>query len=235
MSVSPRQDFHTFYENQYQDQGAALIEWLRFCSAEKVKSVEVCTEGIPVVDILEIGCGTGAILERMDSIGFGEKYWGIDLSHEAIEFVKTLGIKRLQNAVQMDVNHIHDIFPGKMFDLVLLSHVIEHVPEPGEVIKAAGRCGKHVFIEVPLEATPGLNLKGILLQMFGTPRENNISGHIQFYSRKSFHQFLNGLGARVIRSRQYVPLSEKMLDMLGKSPLKRRIILALHMLLGDRV
>src|SRR5688572_22891936 len=60
--------------------------------------------------ILDAGCGTGAILERL---GFPEQNKGIDLSPEAIKFCRQRG---LQNVVPGDIAAMP--FPDASFDAV---------------------------------------------------------------------------------------------------------------------
>ena len=44
-------------------------------------------------------------------------------------------------------------YDDNAFDLVVLSHVVEHVEHPRKLLYEAKRVARYVFIEVPLEAT----------------------------------------------------------------------------------
>lgn len=68
--------------------------------------------------ILDAGCGTGAILERL---GNADKNIGVDLAPEAISFCQKRG---LRNAQQGDVMALP--FPENSFDAVICSSVIYH-------------------------------------------------------------------------------------------------------------
>jgi len=226
--------FESFYDAQYKVQGQQLIEWLRYCSVEKVNSIEHCVSGRPIQDVIEIGCGTGAILEEMNRRNFATNYWGIDLSTEALRCVRSLNIPRLRMAVQGKAEDISALF-DRHFDLAVLSHVVEHVPDPGGLLSDVLRISKLVFVEVPIENTPGLKLKWSILKILGRRRVDNISGHIQFFSRDDLDALVEGLGARVLAKRQYVPMSETLLMLNRVPPIKRRLILALFRILGERM
>ena len=94
--------------------------------------------------ILDIGCGTGAILKELS-----KKYnaVGIDMSPLAIEYSKKRGLK---NVFQMTVQE----FPRDKFNVkaVLLLDVIEHIDDDVDVLKNAreivGQDGR-VIITVP--------------------------------------------------------------------------------------
>lgn len=68
--------------------------------------------------ILDAGCGTGAILQRL---GNPEKNVGIDLAPEAIEFCRRRG---LTNVRQGDINALP--FDDASFDAVISSNAIYH-------------------------------------------------------------------------------------------------------------
>lgn len=79
--------------------------------------------------ILDAGCGTGAILERL---GNSEKNVGIDLAPEAVEFCRQRG---LTNVRQGDINALP--FEDASFDAIISSSVIYHDWVP-EVARAVG-------------------------------------------------------------------------------------------------
>jgi ubiquinone/menaquinone biosynthesis C-methylase UbiE len=69
-------------------------------------------------EILDAGCGTGAILQRL---GNPEKNVGIDLAPEAISFCRERG---LSNVRQGDISHLP--FADASFDAVICSSVLYH-------------------------------------------------------------------------------------------------------------
>src|SRR5687767_4040553 len=68
--------------------------------------------------ILDAGCGTGIILQKLGNPG---KNLGVDLSPEAIAFCQKRG---LQNARQADINALP--FEAESFDAVICSSVLYH-------------------------------------------------------------------------------------------------------------
>jgi len=234
MSKWPATGAQEFYDDQYRSQGTSLVEWLRFCAVEKVNSIQLCTAGRDVNDVLEIGCGTGAILERMDAVGFAKNFWAMDVSAEAIRVVQSLQIRKLQSAVVGEVKEIGSLF-DRRFDLIILSHVLEHLPDPQETLDRALAQADYVFVEVPLESTIGLNLKSWVRALFGCDRKENISGHIQFFSKRTFEMVLQRCSAAILSSRRYVPMSDELLRRNNKGKFKRRLILCLYSLFGERL
>ncbi len=63
-------------------------------------------------------------------------------------------------------------YGDRVFDLAILSHVIEHVEFPRKLLYEAARVAKYIFIEVPLEDTMRL----------GRDFVPDGVGHINFYS-----------------------------------------------------
>jgi 2-polyprenyl-3-methyl-5-hydroxy-6-metoxy-1,4-benzoquinol methylase len=93
--------------------------------------------------VLDVGCGTGAILEE-----FSRRFeaFGIDPSEQAIEFCRQRGLTNVWAGLLDD-------FPAdRMFDLVTMFDVVEHVPDDVGLLKAARRHlvpGGHLLIAVP--------------------------------------------------------------------------------------
>jgi len=84
-------------------------------------------------DILDAGCGTGAILQRL---GNPEKHIGIDLAPEALSFCRKRG---LQNVSQANICALP--FTDNSFDAVICSSVLYHewVPDVGAALRELQR------------------------------------------------------------------------------------------------
>ena len=76
------------------------------------------------------------------------------------------------------------------YDLAILSHVIEHVPDPAALLREAARVAEVVVVEVPLED----NLSARRSSKRAGAAE---VGHLQRLSRASLHAVVQSAGLRV--------------------------------------
>jgi ubiquinone/menaquinone biosynthesis C-methylase UbiE len=79
-------------------------------------------EGTALGRVLDIGCGTGALLELLK--GRSREAWGIDNSQQALQFCRKRG---LTNLVLADATQLP--FDSDYFDLVTAIGIIEHVQD----------------------------------------------------------------------------------------------------------
>ena len=81
--------------------------------------------------ILDVGCGTGAMLSRLGTYG---RAFGADRSVEALGFCRQRGAELLCqcNATQLP-------FPDGTFQIVVASHILEHVAEDDSVLEELDR------------------------------------------------------------------------------------------------
>lgn len=101
------------------------------------------------MSVLDLGCGTGAWLERLQQAGAGPLH-GVDL--DAGQF-------QLAGAAHTALDFDHGDLPDTgTFDLVTGLEIIEHLSNPGRFLQfAAGRCrpGGYLFITSPnIESAP---------------------------------------------------------------------------------
>lgn len=106
---------------------------LRFLSnsTHNYFAVVRCVDGKHGLDVLEVGCGYGYLTWALNQSGHHAV--GIDVSENAIRFAKG------QFGSMYEVGGIEDFIashPDKKFDLLIAVEVIEHVPRPGEFIRA---------------------------------------------------------------------------------------------------
>ncbi len=82
--------------------------------------------------LLDIGCGNGGYLATMKELGWGVA--GVEMDARAAE------IARSRFGIFVYTGSINDApFEEASFDAVTMSHVIEHVPEPVDFMRAAAR------------------------------------------------------------------------------------------------
>lgn len=103
--------------------------------------------------LLDLGCGNGAFLERMEQAGWAAK--GLEPDAKAVAAAQSAGLNVRQGFLA------DDSFPGNHFDAVTLNHVIEHLHSPRETLE---RCFRILKPEGVLWiATPNLDSIGHLV------------------------------------------------------------------------
>jgi len=86
---------------------------------------------IPGAQLLEVGCGSGQLLSRMQARGWQVE--GVDFDPEAIAAARSKGL-------QVGLGDLSaQNYPGGQFDTIYLGHVIEHVHEPLELLQECYR------------------------------------------------------------------------------------------------
>jgi len=109
--------------------------WLVWVSTLKYQRDQVGTMYLADVKpgkLLEIGCGSGKFLRRMQ--GFGWSVEGIDFDAKAVEQA------RLECNFTVHVGTLESIkYQANNFDVVAMNHVIEHVPDPVSLLQECHR------------------------------------------------------------------------------------------------
>lgn len=166
----------------YEDQYAGGVERdVRAAGArDKVDNIvrAIARAGIPTVRrIVEIGSGEGALAAEMSLRGMFESYRGFDVSSSGIEEATSRGLAAAEFTL---IGGGSIPVPDDSADLVVMSHVVEHLEHPRILLREAGRIAEHVLVEVPLE----LNAR--------MPRDYRVDalGHINKYTSGSIRHFV---------------------------------------------
>jgi SAM-dependent methyltransferase len=87
--------------------------------------------------VLDLGCGTGAVLDRLVATGTPfASYTGVDQSAAMLDRAKAkLGAMPGVRFEQLDLRH--DPLPAGPFDLVTSAWALEHLRDPGRVVASA--------------------------------------------------------------------------------------------------
>jgi SAM-dependent methyltransferase len=179
--------YNQHYEGGYTDRG---IEWRRLCAIDKVSNIKaLLTE--KVQSVLEVGCGTGAVLAELGRRGVGTNHEGVDLA--APDAHVDPGATHL-SLKEYDGEKLP--CPANHFDLVYASHVVEHVPHPRLFLSEIARVTKRlVYLEVPCE---------LHLRTRHSDIQNTLKiGHINSFSPESFALLCQTAGLKVLDIRLF--------------------------------
>lgn len=108
-------------------------------------------------EILDVGCDTGSLLNLFKRRGWNT--FGVEPTVLYAEY----GIRK--NGHNIEIGLFGDkTFEGKKFDLITISHVIEHVPEPlGLLISARNKMkeGGYLYVGTPNVTKPKIGFWGV--------------------------------------------------------------------------
>jgi methionine biosynthesis protein MetW len=98
----------------------------------------------PGARVLDIGCGDGALLQRLED----EKQVdgrGIELSQKGVNEAVARGL----SVVQGDADHDLATYPDEAFDFVILSQTLQATYNPRTVLEQLLRIGKKAVVSIP--------------------------------------------------------------------------------------
>jgi SAM-dependent methyltransferase len=186
----------------YREDGEAEARWLAYGAVSKVVSLQVvlAQARIRPRSLLELGCGTGAVICECQRRGVAAELTAMDYSEAAIAYLAahSRGIR----CVRADIT-APGVDLGGPYDVVVLSHVLEHLEEPLAFLRSliTNVRFRYLVAEVPLEDLWAARLKNLFRD-----RMKNTAGHVQFYTRRSFRELLAQAGFAIDVDRRYVPL-----------------------------
>jgi ubiquinone/menaquinone biosynthesis C-methylase UbiE len=170
--------------------GAGISEWRRIAAVDKAKHILALCQNIKHEKIVEVGAGEGAVLARLDELGFAKQMFALEIAESAVKTICSRNIPSLAECKIFDGYAMP--YQDKQFDIAIATHVIEHVEHPRLLLKELKRVATHVFIEIPLE----YNFRGIrdIDQAFKY-------GHINFFNPLLFSKLLKNMGFEIVDSR----------------------------------
>ncbi|MDR0910608.1 MAG: class I SAM-dependent methyltransferase [Spirochaetaceae bacterium] len=138
------------------------------------------------LSLLDIGCATGALVGELAALGWEAS--GLELSAEEAAWGRSLGRNILEGTIE------GALADGRLgpaqFDVVLASHVIEHLNQPAlfvqnvyQIVKPGG----YFFITTP-------NIDGFQAKLFGKKWRSAIFDHICLFSKANLRKILENTG-----------------------------------------
>ncbi|MES2764663.1 MAG: class I SAM-dependent methyltransferase [Bacteroidota bacterium] len=160
-------------------------EWIRGSAVFQISILKKhYSDDLSKATILDFGAGTGVLLHELKKLGAGVE--GIELSKWACEYgEKKFGVKM----------HNGDLFvlpiSDNKFDIIIMSHVIEHLPDPVEIVLKLKNWLKPGGIL--MVATPNVESTGEHIfkskWLYYIPNE-----HLQLFSPQSIDFFFKKIG-----------------------------------------
>ncbi|GHV12091.1 hypothetical protein FACS189491_04460 [Spirochaetia bacterium] len=141
--------------------------------------------------VLDIGCATGALLANLMKRGWTCAGVEISPSAEYARRERNLDVRSLP----LEENH----FPGSSFDLVLASHLIEHLNNPAAFVKEVYRIlapGGYFLVTTP-------NISGFQARLFKSRWRSAIFDHLYLFSVKTLSRLLAEKGFTIERVRTW--------------------------------
>jgi len=130
--------------------------------------------------ILEIGCGTGILLNILSN-NKSLKLYGIDLTKEMLDEAK-IKLKNKASLILCSVRHIKRYFNQNYFDYIMLEDVFHHLPEHKKVIKD---------ISLLLKKGGKLVISDLSFGRFGNKVFHILEpGNSEMYTKKGYYKLL---------------------------------------------
>ncbi len=200
-----------FYNKYYLNMDEHFIKWREFTGIIKAENIINIGKGLKYKSVLEISCGTGIILKTLSERRFAERYYAIDISESAIEYVRNQHIKGLIEAKRN--NALKICYDDRSFDLAILSHFLEHLEEPKKALLEAKRVANYILVEIPLEDNIISRLKTLFLRFIKFDNNYKLKsdiGHVYFFNRNNAVNLVISCGLQ-IEDYKIVHLSKKSL------------------------
>ena len=181
-----------FYDDSYSRQGAEAELYARWRALGALGKADHVVRLCHRADrfprsIVEIGCGDGALLSELHRRGFGAQLSGFEITDAAVAIARQR--PHLHEVARYDGEHLP--VADDTYDLGILSHVLEHVPEPAALLGEVGRACRAVVVEVPLEA----NLSARRSSKRAGAAE---VGHLHEFGRTAVADAVDRAGLRVV-------------------------------------
>jgi predicted TPR repeat methyltransferase len=141
-------------------------------------------------EVIEVGCGTGAILENLSKrCPFIKSLRGFDISPQAIEIARARQNNQLTFYCE-DFTLTKDI----RTDLLLVIDVLEHLDDFYDFLRKIKPLSRYFVFHIPMDLSCRTILKPhVMLQ------QRNAVGHIHYFSEEMVFWFLKDMGFDIIQ------------------------------------
>lgn len=178
------------YSNQYDE---SIIAWRTNAAKYKAKNIVELAKAIPFDSVLEVGSGEGSILDWLSQWDFSKNLHAIEISQSGIDLIKAKNIKHLHDVLLFDGYRIP--YDDNHFDLVICSHVLEHVEHERVLLREIKRVSRHQIFEVPIDFSMYVDKKIKHFLAYG---------HINIYTPSLFRYLLKSENFQILKDKCYL-------------------------------
>lgn len=185
-------DYDTYWDNKAQTGLGQLSAW-------RLRRAQVFATLIePGSRVLDLGVGDGALLQYLiEQRGIIAS--GLDVSPKAVDFCRQHGL----DVTLADINRPVASFIDAPVDYIILSEIIEHLPDPESLLQSLRPFARRALIvSIPNTGFYQHRLRLLLgrfpLQWVVTPGE-----HLRFWTRADFHWWARQIGFEIVHEVPY--------------------------------
>lgn len=172
------------YDNQYED---GIEEWRMLGGQDKATNIIEMAKGLSFESVLDVGSGEGSVLQWLDKYEFSDNITSVEISQSGVDKLKARSMKSVKAIHLFDGYKLP--FDDNSFDLVMCSHVIEHVEHPRLLLREIKRVSKYQIMEVPIDFSYKVDQKVKHFLDYG---------HINIYTPQTFRFLLLSEGFEVL-------------------------------------
>jgi len=157
------------------------------------RMLSICKEIEDNSSVLDVGCGNGELLSVIHHNRRNCKLFGIDISQDAVNRASAKALQVYKLDITKD--KLDDLGP---FDYVILSEIIEHLPNPEKVLLDLKKITKKkIIVTTPNIAFILFRLRMFFWGKFPVTTVFHIREHLSFWSVKDFVYWAKYLGFKV--------------------------------------
>ena len=176
---------------------AYVEEKEEFVSIKKIKFsrvLDICKKYKTSGNILDVGCGTGYLMEVANAQGFNA--YGVELSKFAADFVaEHYGTDKIHRGV------IETCEWNNMFDIIVMNDFLEHVEDPINTLEAAKKLLKKDVDSYIIIAT--VNTDSIICKLMKGEWPQYRLDHLSYFNKKTIDEITKKINLDLI---SYKPL-----------------------------
>jgi 2-polyprenyl-3-methyl-5-hydroxy-6-metoxy-1,4-benzoquinol methylase len=175
-------------------------EWIRLLRKVRFRPHSWPLESVPPGSkrLLDFGCGSGAKVLEFAQRGY--EVWGVDVGDDAIRLCKKL----LPQGHFLKGELLQIGLPDRHFDYIRIDNVLEHVPNPKEVVRECRRIlSTHGRILIYVPHGRSLSMRF----MKGNSISSWIPFHLQLFTQNSLKRLLVEAGFKDVCIYAYNPTS----------------------------